>query len=132
MHLFFSAQHSILELSTASRPSPAGSLRSALTPCSVPVSWVATRKTSYQKPSWSGWNQESRNPAYEKENPRLGYGVCICKIPVKRLRQLPTDQLSCGTTRAYQNDQSSMQPPLGSWFFPLSWAHSEGSHTRAP
>jgi len=132
MHRFFSAQHSVLELSTASRPSPAGSLRSALTPCSVPESWAATRKTSYPRPRESGWNQESRNLAYEKENPRLGCEVCVSKTLVNRLRQLPTDQLPCGKTRAYQNDQSSMQPPLGSWFSPLSWARSKGSQARVP
>jgi hypothetical protein len=132
MHRFFSAQHSILKLSTASRPSPAGSLLSALTPCSVSEFRAATRKSLYQKPSESGSNQESRNLAYEKENPRLGYGVCVSKTPVERLRQLPTDHLSCGKTRAYQNDQSSMQPPLGSWFFSLSWAHSKGSQTIVP
>ena len=40
MDRFFSPQHSILGLGTASRPSPEGSLRSALTPYPTPESWA--------------------------------------------------------------------------------------------
>jgi len=132
MDRFFSPQHFVLTGSTASRPSPAGSRRSALTPYPLPECCAATRKTSCPKSRESGWNQESRNPAYEQENPRPGYEACTSKTLASRLRQLPTDQLSCGKTRAYQSDQSSMQPPLGSWFFPLSRAHSWGFQTMVP
>jgi hypothetical protein len=126
MNRFFSLQHRNPESPTASRPSPAGSLRSAWTPRATPEWGAATRKTSALNTFRSGWNQGSRIPAYEKENPRRGYEVCTSKTLESRPRQLPTNPLSCGKTRVYQSDLSSLQPLLGPWFFPLGRAeHKE-------
>src|SRR5512136_3303998 len=89
MEGFFSTQPCVLGLSPASRPSPAGSLRSALTPDSVPELGAATRKTSCPKPGESGWNQESSRSACEKENPRPGYEVCASITLASRLKAAP-------------------------------------------
>jgi hypothetical protein len=44
---------------------------------------------------------EGRGPGLRKENPRPGYAVWETKTRESRLRQLPTDPLSCGTQPAY-------------------------------
>jgi len=130
MERFFSARHLVPESSPASRPSPTGSLRSALTPGTTPGFWAATRKTLAKKPGGSGWDQGLRMMAREKEHPRPGYEVCESKTLVSRLRQLPTDQLSCGKTRAYQNGQSSKEPVLDPCFHSLRLAGAKELEAR--
>jgi hypothetical protein len=44
-------------------------------------------------------NRGPRRPAYEKEKPRPGYVVWETRIHENRVRQLPMDHLSCGSTR---------------------------------
>jgi hypothetical protein len=44
---------------------------------------------------------EGRGPVLRKENPRRGYAVWETKTRENRVRQLPTDPLSCGTQPAY-------------------------------
>ena len=78
----------------ASRPSPQGG-KPALTP---PEIWRSGRyeKNGSTKNTVSERNRVSRRPAYEKEKPRRGYAVWETKTRASRVRQLPTDQLSCG------------------------------------
>jgi len=78
----------------ASRPSPQGG-KPALTP---PEAWKLGRyeKNGKVTSTVSERNRVSRPPAYETEKPRPGYAVWETKTRANRLRQLPTDHLSCG------------------------------------
>jgi hypothetical protein len=82
----------------ASRPSPQGG-KPALTP---PEIWRSGRyeKNEPTKNTVSERNRVSRRPAYEKEKPRPGYAVWETKTRAFRVRQLPTDHLSCGLYNA--------------------------------
>jgi hypothetical protein len=67
-----------------------------LDPASDPEKW-ALRGKRISMNTASEWNRGVEAPGYEKENPRPGYAVWETKTRDIRLRQLPTDQLSCGS-----------------------------------
>ena len=89
MHRFFSPRHFIWEQQRGQGQAPGGVATRALTPLSLPEFRAAMRKTSSSKPRESGRNQESRCPAYEKENPRLGYEVCVKQNPRGKTEAAP-------------------------------------------
>jgi hypothetical protein len=86
----------------ASRPSPQGG-KPALTP---PEIWRLGRyeKNGSTKNTVSERDRVSRRPAYEKEKPRPGNAVWETKTRATRVRQLPTDPLSCESYNARITD----------------------------
>jgi len=93
IHVFLFAPWSSV-LQAASRPSPAGG-SAGLDPACRTENQAAARKTERRTNQSVNGTGVSRRPAYEKEKPRRGYAIWETKTRVSRVRQLPTDQLSC-------------------------------------
>lgn len=61
--------------------------------------WPLREKRLRKEYRFNEQNRVSRRPAYVKENPRPGYAIWETKTRDNRVRQLPTDHLSCENPR---------------------------------